>query len=86
MKALDNLRKALYWARKAQFEEGSRWCEDQIVYIAQLLNIPTPKEIKGVIFMCQTCNKYYTVGNDGEYVCPNCFTGLIKLSSDSMKV
>ncbi len=84
--ALEFLKQALYWAKKAEFEDGARWCEDQIVYIAQMLNVPMPTEIKGVIFTCISCNKFFSVRNDGTYVCPKCFSSLEKISSNSLKV
>jgi len=86
IEALKNLKSALHWAKKAKFEEGARWSEDQIVYIAQLLNVPMPKEIEGIVLACQSCNKYFTVRNDGDYVCPKCYSGLVKLTKDLMKV
>ncbi|MFX1449481.1 MAG: Rab family GTPase [Promethearchaeota archaeon] len=84
--ALEFLKQALHWAKKAEYEDGARWCEDQIVYIAQLLNVPMPTEIKGLIFTCQRCNKFFSVGNDGTYVCPKCYSSLEKISSNSLKV
>jgi small GTP-binding protein len=84
--ALEFLKQALYWAKKAEFEDGARWCEDQIVYIAQILNVPMPTEIEGIVLTCQSCNKFFSVRNEGTYVCPKCYTGLEKISSKSLKV
>ncbi|MHA1378911.1 MAG: GTP-binding protein [Candidatus Helarchaeota archaeon] len=86
LEALNNLKSALHWANEGDFEDGKRWCEDQIVYIAQLLNVPMPEEINGIVLACPACNKYYTVRNDGDYVCPKCYSGLIKLTTDLIKV
>ncbi|MFX0132619.1 MAG: GTP-binding protein [Candidatus Hodarchaeota archaeon] len=84
--ALEFLKRALYWAKKAEFEEGARWCGEQIVYIAQMLNISMPTEIEGILLTCQSCNKFYSVKYDGHFVCPKCYSSLVKISSKMMKV
>jgi len=75
------LKEALYWAKKAKFQEGVRWCEEQIGYIDQLLNPDTPVEIEGEILICQKCNACYKVKNKGFHTCPKCSTTLIGIKS-----
>ncbi|NVM04276.1 MAG: GTP-binding protein [Candidatus Helarchaeota archaeon] len=84
--ALEFLKRALYWAKRAEFEEGARWCGEQIVYIAQMLKISMPIEIEGIVLTCQSCNKFYSVKHDGHFVCPKCYSSLEKISSNLMKV
>ncbi len=80
---LKNLKEALHWAKKANFEEGIRWCEDQIAYISNLLNFEPPKEVT-IILLCRNCNRYYTVNQDGVFACPVCSSTLIKMSSSPL--
>ncbi len=78
--ALDCLKQALDYAKKANFQDGARWCEDQIAYISKQLHVTAPSEVQGFVFLCQTCNKYYTIATDGNYMCPKCSTTLIRLT------
>ncbi|MFX0134210.1 MAG: GTP-binding protein [Candidatus Hodarchaeota archaeon] len=80
------LKEALFWAKRAEFEDGIRWCEDQIVYISGLLNVATPVEMESIVLTCTNCNTYFKVHNEGDYLCPKCSSTLVKVPSSSIKV
>ncbi len=86
LETLEYLKDALFWAKKALFEEGIHWCEDQIIYISQLLEMPKPEEIKGIILACQNCNTIFKVRQEGAYTCPKCSSLLINISKSWINV
>jgi Ras-related protein Rab-2A len=83
---LKYLKEALFWAKQAKFEDGVHWCENQIVYISNLLNVATPAAIESVVLTCTNCNTFFKVKNEEDYLCPKCSSTLIKVSSSSIKV
>ncbi|NVM01819.1 MAG: hypothetical protein HWN67_05765, partial [Candidatus Helarchaeota archaeon] len=83
---LKYLQEALFWAKQAKFEDGVNWCENQIVYISNLLNVAAPVEMGTVVLTCTTCNKFFKVKNEGDYLCPKCSSTLVRVSSSSIKV
>lgn len=83
---LKYLKEALFWAKQAKFEDGVNWCENQIVYVSKLLNVATPTTIESVVLTCTNCNTFFKVKNEGDYLCPECSSTLVKVSSSSIKV
>lgn len=83
---LNCLKNALHWAKETPFDEGIHWCEDQIVYISQLLKIDTPIEVKGIILMCPKCSTYFNVDYEGQYSCPKCLSVLQSVTPNLIKI
>lgn len=87
MEALNSLKKSLYWARDVQFEQGIKWCEDQIVYIQQFMGeqkaqkqaVQPMQRVTEIIYQCGNCSVYFKVTQEGQYTCPDCGSGLTRL-------
>lgn len=79
LEALFSLEKALHWAEVSGFDEGVRWCKDQIDYITQLVNEDTLPEIKNIVLFCENCSIYFQVNKEGTYSCPKCYKILKKI-------
>lgn len=85
VETLNTLKEAFEWANKASFEEGIRWCEDQIEYVSKLLDIPITTKKAGIVLTCQNCNTFYKVEKEGKYSCPKCSSFLTKVSLNYLK-
>ena len=80
------LKEALYWAKKADFQEGINWCEAQIVYVSQMVNKQEITPVEGIVLTCPSCNTYFKVSSSGYYTCPKCSSALVDISSNVIKV
>ena len=83
VESLNSLKKALYWARDAKYDEAIKWAEDNMKYIQQFINQAAPQTLQKVteiMFACQTCSVYFKVSTDGDYACPECGNKLVKMN------
>ncbi|MHA1785503.1 MAG: GTP-binding protein [Candidatus Helarchaeota archaeon] len=84
VESLNSLKKALYWARDANYPEAVKWCEDNIAYIDQFINKsssqPKLQKVTEHMYICESCGTYYKVAQIGEYACPECGRRLVKMN------
>jgi len=76
-----NLFKQAYeYAKKANFEDGMTWLQEQIAYCDRLIEQAKQQQQKTMYPMiCRYCNVQYKVPKKARYRCPRCGTELEKL-------